>query len=813
MIRFEQLPDITTGHILALSDSQSWITNLLIDSRKVSVLEGTVFFAIRGDRHDGHQYIQDLYIQGIRQFVVEHPVAVQDLPGCNIYQVSSCIVALQHLAAHHRARFHIPVIGLTGSNGKTIIKEWLFQMLSRDKVVVKNPGSYNSQIGVPLSVWQLQDYHEIGIFEAGISRTGEMDKLEQVMRPTIGIFTNLGSAHDEGFASRDEKVAEKLKLFRRTDVVIYNAGATAIHTAVQNRHLRSFTWGHTGSPDVKVEQADRLYTVHHGNVSFTLTLPFADSASVENALHAVALMLYLGYQPEVIAERVSTLRSVSMRLELKEGINQCQVIDDTYNNDLGGLEISLQFLSHQHQKSKKTLILSDILESGQEEEALVRSVASRVLKHGVHRFIGIGPVLHRHQSLFGSQSDFYLSTEEFLEHFDNEAYQHEVILVKGARAFRFERIVARLQRKVHGTTMEIDLNALVHNFNFFKSRLKPTTRVMVMVKAFAYGSGSNEIASLLQYHRADYLGVAYTDEGVELRKHNISLPIMVMNPSEDSFDQIVQYKLEPEIYSFNILDVLIRYLQGRPCTIHLKLDTGMHRLGFTGTEIQEVIRRLRDVPNIRVATIFSHLAGADETRHDDFSQTQATQFLSWADAVSAGLGYKPLYHILNSPGILRLPQYQFDMVRLGIGLYGVDPTEAGVGQGLRPVATLKTMISQIKSIPQGESIGYGRRGMANQDMVIGTIAIGYADGFSRAFSRGVGQVWVNGRLAPIVGNVCMDMSMIDLTDIPAREGDEVIIFGKTLPIQQVAASIQTIPYEILTNTSERVKRVFVAEGI
>ncbi|MBA4057513.1 MAG: alanine racemase, partial [Marivirga sp.] len=481
----------------------------------------------------------------------------------------------------------------------------------------------------------------------------------------------------------------------------------------------------------------------------------------------------MGFPLPKIQELIHGLVSVPMRMELREGINQCQLIDDTYNNDLGGLEIALQFLANQNQKKKKRLILSDILESGLTSEELVKRVVALIQQNHITYFVGIGPVLTQCRSLFSETSTFFPSTQAFLDDFDTDQLQQEVILVKGARSFAFERIVNRLQRKVHGTVMEIDLDALIHNLNFFKGRLKPLTKIMVMVKAFAYGSGSTEIANILQYHKIDYLGVAYADEGVELRKNNISLPIMVMNPSEDSFDTILKYDLEPEIYSLRMFRALLSHLQGRLCKIHLKLDTGMHRLGFDGDILKELTSLIKSNSNIRVSSIFSHLAGADERTHDAFSSQQFNSFKTWADEISTALGYRPLYHILNSPGILRLPEFQLDMVRLGIGLYGVDPTNDKISQ-LKPVATLKTIISQIKHVNQGESIGYARKGLAEKDITIATIAIGYADGFSRAFSNGAGEVLVNNQRAKVIGNVCMDMTMIDITGLKAFEGDEVI---------------------------------------
>lgn len=814
MISFSQLAHILNGNTVALHQDQA-ITDLVIDSRKAFARQGALFFAIHGTRHDGHKYIQELYNQGIRMFVVEQPPAYSNtlLPEANIIQVDSAIAALQDVVAYHRTAFTIPVIGITGSNGKTIIKEWLFQMLSKDRAIAKNPGSYNSQVGVPLSVWQLQPHHQLGIFEAGISQPGEMENLQRVIQPTLGIFTNIGSAHDEGFTNMDQKVHEKLKLFAKADALIYCRDAGPIHQAVTQAAIPGFSWGYSAEADVHITATNGTFSIACNGDRYTLTIPFADKASQENCLHAVTLLLKMGYSLPDIQSRINTLRSIPMRLELKEGINQCQVIDDTYNNDLAGLEISLQFLQHQHQRKKKRLILSDIFQSGLADAELIRSIATVVNKSNIDSFVGIGPVLSQHKAAFPANATFFPTTDQFLQHFGTDILQQEIILVKGARAFQFEKIVQKLQRKVHGTVMEINIDALVHNLNFFRARLNPGTKIMVMVKAFAYGSGSNEIANILQYHNVDYLGVAYADEGVELRKNNITLPVMVMNPSEDSFDTLLQYNLEPEVYNLKILKALVAYLQNKPCGIHIKLDTGMHRLGFEENELTELIALLSSKPNLRVNTIFTHMAGADESRHDIFTRQQAARFSAMANTITTAIGYKPIYHMLNSPGILRLTDLQHDMVRLGIGLYGVDPTSEGFRE-LQPVATLKTIISQIKTIRQGETIGYGRRGVATQDMRTATIAIGYADGFSRAFSLGNGQVLIQGQRAKVIGNVAMDMTMVDITHIPtAHEGDEVIIFGPQMPIHDVAQSINTIPYEILTNTSERVKRIFVTESL
>lgn len=807
---FSDLDRITGGKILRLFHDQP-ITTLLTDSRKAIIEEGAIFFAIGGRRHDGHQFIVRLYEQGIRQFVTEQPLENIG-PEANVLLVESSIAALQAIVAHHRAGITAPVIGITGSNGKTIIKEWLYQLLSPEFKIAKNPASYNSQLGVPLSVWQMQPHHTLGIFEAGISTAHEMEKLERVLRPTIGIFTNIGSAHDEGFKNEEEKIKEKLDLFTHSQLVIYCKDHQAIDHAMRLSHLLTYTWGTQQDASVRIiKEADR-YRIISERSDFPLQLPFSDHASIENCFHCLLVLLHFGFKPEKIQSRISTLRAVPMRMELKEGINHCQIIDDTYNNDLAGLQVSLDFLTHQIQKDRKRVILSDIHESGLADTALIKKIASLLSTAHISDFIGIGPVLFSYQNDFPPGSSFFRSTEEFLKTYNFNTLHDEVILVKGARVFAFEKIVGHIQRKVHGTVMEIDLGALVQNLNYFKSRLKPVTKIMAMVKAFAYGSGSNEIANVLQYHKVDYLGVAYADEGVELRKNNITLPIMVMNPTEESFQTLIKYGLEPEVYSFKILQSLTDFLQERPCKIHIKIDTGMHRLGFDADGIDGLIALLRERPNLKVASIFSHVAGADEEVHDDFSRQQGNRFAEMADKISSRLNYKPLYHLLNSPGILRLPEFQFDMVRVGIGLYGIDPTHDR-NTNLKPVASLKTIISQIKHVPAGESIGYGRKGKTDKLTTTATIAIGYADGFSRAFSQGVGKVLVNGMPARVIGNVCMDMTMIDISGIPAREGDEVVVFGKGLPIEELAESIHTIPYEILTSTSERVKRVFVAESI
>jgi alanine racemase len=815
MIYFSKLSSISHGTVVQLKND--WIIqSFLTDSRK-SVHTDSCFVAIKGERHDGHLYIDDLYKIGMRMFIVERDLDWTSFPEANFFRVPSALAALQEIAVHHRSQFKYPVIGITGSNGKTIVKEWLYQLLAPQYNIVKNPGSYNSQLGVPLSVLKMQPHHNLGLFEAGISMPAEMSRLQRIIQPTIGIFTNIGSSHDAGFIDRSQKVREKLELFRDSKVLIYCYDHEDIRKEIEQLSgtARILDWGDSPSATVRVVSDEGgAIKVTFERTNHFFTEPFIDQASRENLVHCIILMLYLRISDGVIQEGINSLKSVPMRLELKQGINQSLIIDDTYNNDLAGLQISLDFLSGQ-QKQKKAVILSDILQSGLSDTDLVKEIAGAVLRTGVNLFVGIGPVLLSHEPYFRGipESSFYPNTDSFLADLDTESFQSSVILVKGARTFKFESIVQRIQRKVHGTVMEIDLSCVVHNLNYFKSRLNPGVKTMVMVKAFAYGSGSEEVANLLQYHRVDYLGVAYADEGIELRKNRISLPIMVMNPSEESFPILLEYQLEPELYSLKILRAFVRFLGRRSCKVHIKIDSGMHRLGFEESDMPELISILKSYPALTIASVFTHLAGSDEREHDEFSKEQVEIFSKRYDQLCSAIQRRPPRHVLNSPGILRFPQYQFEMVRLGIGLYGVDPTDEKKRADLHPVATLKTVISQIREVPRGQSIGYGRKGQATDNMTVATIAIGYADGFSRAFSNGVGVVLVNGKRSHVVGNVCMDMTMIDVTGLDAIEGDEVIIFGKALPIAEVAQRINTIPYEILTSTSERVKRVFHAESI
>lgn len=777
-----------------MTPTQTPARYLLTDSRQLTAPAESLFFAIRGPHHDGHRFVADLYRRGVRQFVVEAPdFSLAEFPDAAFYRVESSVEALQKLATAHRAQFSLPVVGITGSNGKTIVKEWLAQLLSPEFTVCKSPKSYNSQIGVPLSVWQLDETHTLGLFEAGISRPGEMANLEKVIQPTLGIFTNIGSAHDEAFPDRRAKIREKLDLFRRVNTLVYPAAYA----------------------DVTAELDDFLprdaYVIAWEPADFEgFALPFTDEASRENLHHCIALMRHLGVPDDEIQRRLIALRPVSMRLELKEGLNGCYVVDDSYNNDLVGLKMALDFLANQHQRPHRVAILSDLLQSGLDEGELYGQIASLLKAKGVNQLIGIGPTMARHQMAFALPAKFYASTDDFLARFRPSDFQQSVILVKGARPFQFEKITNRLTERTHGTVLEVNLDALSHNLNYFREKIGQGTRLMVMVKAFAYGSGIEEVANLLQFHGVDYLAVAYADEGVRLRQSGIRLPIMVMNPSPETFPQLLEHHLEPEIYSPKIWREFLEFSPAA-AAVHLKLDTGMHRLGFDESQLPDLLEALKQAPPVRVASIFSHLAAADEPQWDDFTREQLALFTRLADRIEAVLGYAPLRHIANSPALARFPETRLDMVRLGKGLYGtaVRPEDQA---NLRTVGVLKTVISQIKHVKAGETVGYGRRGHVARDSRVATIAIGYADGYHRTLSRGVGKAMVNGTLCPTIGNVCMDMTMLDVTDADCDEGDEVILFGDYPTIRDLAAWTNTIPYEILTSVSERVRRVFYREG-
>jgi len=749
---------IIDGKILQLHH-ESIIENLLIDSRKVYSSPTSLFFALKGSRRDGHQFIPELYKRGVQNFVISEVLNVDDYPEANFILVADALEALQRLAGFHRKQFNIPVIGVTGSNGKTIVKEWLYQLLHENFNIVRSPKSYNSQIGVPLSIWQMNSHHELAIFEAGISKPGEMEKLEKIIQPTIGILTNIGEAHSENFPNREEKLKEKLKLFAHASKVISKGDDAWITRQMMRLEENNFFWGRNMTSDLQVVSVGRQdfqteIFLNYKYETFQFSIPFMDEGSVENAITCCSFMLLAGLDRSIIQDRMRQLQPVSMRLELKKAINQCSIINDSYSADLSSLTIALNFLDKQAAGSKRTVILSDFLQTGLTEEKLYDEIASLLRLHRTSKVIGIGKNISAFLKTDNKVTyQFYNSTEDFLQQFRSSQFKDETILIKGARVFEFEKIAHALEEKVHQTVLEINLNAIVHNLKAYQNFLHPSTRVMAMVKAFAYGSGGAEIAGILQYHKVDYLGVAYADEGVELRKAGIHLPVMIMNPEESTFDAIVDNDLEPDIYSFELLhqfDAYLKRLGIQQYPIHIEIETGMNRLGFDLAYIKDLGEALNETDSFKVRSVFSHLAGSEDPAEDKFTLQQHAKFITASNELEKVLGYSFIKHIANSAAIIRHPLLQMDMVRLGIGMYGVDAAKIKSLE-LQPVATLKSTIAQIKHLKKGESVSYNRKGVVKKDSVIATIRIGYADGYSRMLGNGAGKMLINQQLVPVIG--------------------------------------------------------------
>jgi Alr-MurF fusion protein len=799
--------------------NKTFIQHILYDSRNIAFPETSLFFALTGKRHDGHDFIKGLYAKGVRYFVISKEIDISAYDGAIFLKVPNVLYALQDLAAFHRQQFpSLKVIGITGSNGKTMVKEWLYQLLKDDYTIIRSPKSYNSQFGVAISVLQIRAEHTLAIFEAGISEKSEMVRLEHVIKPNWGVFTVLGDAHAEGFDNNQKKMLEKALLFNHTTKNFYNAdNAIVVNAMSRFSEKKKRIWSNRlDTAHLKIEKSERVDDTHTSIYAQTrgqeqsITIPFTDKASIDNACLCWLILQQMNYSHEVINQRMKTLEPVEMRLEMKAGINGCLIVNDAYNADLNSLQIALDFINQQSRQLKQTVILSDILQSGQNAGALYQKVADLLAEKNVSKVIGIGQNVRELGNSEKYETQFFDTTEDYLAHLKNTDYQNEIVLLKGARIFGFERIAERLAQKGHNTVLEVNLNALFHNLQVFTKALQPNVKMMAMVKASAYGQGSDEVARLMEFHNVDYLAVAYTDEGIELRNHGVKMPIMVMNPEDSSFDALRRYNLEPEMYSLNLLRQFSDYTQQAKADmhIHLKLDTGMHRLGFESFDIQELISIVQKNKNIKIASIFTHLAATESAEYDGFTQEQVQRFKNMYAEITEGVGYKPMRHVLNSSGILRHKDFQFEMVRLGIGLYGID-NHGDFQDKLQVVQTLKTSISQIKNVPESETIGYSRKGVLSRDSRIATLSIGYADGLLRGASNGRFSVFLHQKLAPIIGNVCMDMTMIDVTDIPeAREGDSVEIFGENLIVQVLADSLGTIPYEVFTNISERVKRVY-----
>ncbi len=795
------------------------IQYLVTDSRKVVFPEYTLFFAIRGPRRTGASFINEVYHKGVRCFIIDEPINKQLYPEAQFLQVPNSIIALQQIAIHHRNQFNIPIIGITGSNGKTIAKEWLYQMLQADYTIVRSPRSYNSQIGVPLSVWQMNEQHTLGIFEAGISTKGEMEMLAKIIQPTIGILTNIGEAHSEGFVDKKEKAAEKCLLFKNVDSLIFAKNYCNQPVSINGTVI---SWGTAPDNALQIisiaKQLNKSTVVAkwHGS-AIELIIPFSDDASIQNVITCYTTLLQMGYAQAVIQQRILVVAPVDMRMQLRKAVNNCFLLDDSYSNDKMSLTLALNYLKEQSGNNATTVILSDIVESQQQDEDLYKEVIELLVSKQINTFYGIGNSISAYfnnQLTLPFKVYLYPSTTNFLQWVNHQSFQNEYILLKGARKFEFEQIALWLEEKVHQTVLEINLTAMVNNFKIYQSLLLPGTKLMAMVKAFSYGSGAGEVARKLQQQQVDYLAVAYADEGVALRKAGITLPIMVMSADENTFNSLINYDLEPEIFSFQLYHAFSNYLlkQGiNQYPIHIKINTGMNRLGFEAAEIPALLQSITEQNTMMVKSVMSHLVASEDALQDEFTKQQVALFAATCNSIEHVLGYSVIKHIANTAAILRNPSYQFNMVRLGIGLYGVDSAKS-VELNLHIVTTLKTTVAQVRAVKAGETVGYGRKGLVKKDSSIATVRIGYADGYNRRLGNGIGKMLVNGQLAPVIGNICMDMTMLDVTNIASiNAGDIVEVFGSNIKVQDLAVGAGTIPYEIMTGISQRVKRVYFEE--
>lgn len=809
MYTISSILEVLSSVKTSIFNPTSEIQTLEYDSRKIRQGETSLFFALAGVR-DGHLFVADAYRHGVRNFVLSKTdLDVGQYTDCNFIWVRDTLEALQALAAFHRRKFDVQVIGITGSNGKTIVKEWLYQMLAVDQNCYQSPKSYNSQLGVALSLWEIQKEHKIVLIEAGISQVGEMSRLEQMIEPDIGVFTTIGTAHSDGFESKEEKLQEKWKLFAHSKKII-------AHSAIVPQNLkdgRSYWWGGQDGNRLKVtdivyNSAGTVVNFVVANAAYTLDIPFVDKASVENALTCATVMLALDYNVSTIQERIMKLQPLEMRLKLKRGKSNCSIIDDSYSNDLASLRIALDFLRQQNQHAQKSLVITDFVGAVWDDK-LKGKLVKLLNEITFYRVILIGSHIKELAPRLVSGVLVFNDTAGLVEALGEIDFRDETILIKGARKFELENVINLLVQKSHDTVLEINLKAIEHNLSQYRSKLQPNVKLMAMVKAFSYGSGSFEVANVLQFNKVDYLTVAFVDEGVELRQGGIQLPIMVLSPHEGTFEDLLRYKLEPEIYSFRILNSFVYFLKNKNIKnypIHVKLDTGMHRLGFMPEEVPALWDLLTKTDAVKVVSVFSHLAGAGNPAFDTFTDEQVRLFREFASTLERKLNYPIIKHVCNSNGIVHRIDDHMDMVRLGIGLYGIDMAPKDLH--LQEVGILKTTITQIKELKRGETVGYDRKGVLHRDSKVATVKIGYADGYDRRLGNGVGTMIVRGQHVPTVGNICMDMCILDITDIDAREGDEVLVFAD---IKKVARDIGTIPYELLTGISSRVKRVYYYE--
>ncbi len=816
--RIDRIAGILQAVYLQQADTTCNIEHLLIDSRRVIHPPAALFFALLTSRRDGHSFIKETYNKGVRNFIVQKEIDVAQFPEANILLVANTLTAVQQLAAYHRRQFNIPVIGITGSNGKTIVKEWLYQLLSDHFTIIRSPKSYNSQVGVPLSVWQLQSQHTLAIFEAGISQKGEMEALQKIIQPTLGVLTNIGEAHANGFADIQEKQQEKAILFQQAPAVVCSAEKL---NGLSFTHKNIISWGKENGNTIIIQNITKQFAetgidFTTGALNDSISIPFIDDASIENAVTCLSVCCYLQIPIEELKEKFRQLRPVSLRLELKSGLHNTTIINDSYSADLSSFIIALNMLQQQRQHPGRTVILSDFSLTSDQEQTAYASIATLIQSHFVKRLITIGektkqfllPLIPPSIEVIS-----FSSTADLLEQFASLSFHNESILIKGARVFELDRVAQLLEQKTHQTVLEINLSAIARNIKAHQQLLRPSTKIMAMVKAFSYGSGSYEIANLLQFMKADYLAVAFTDEGVDLRKAGITLPIMVMNPEPASFDALIEHHLEPELFSFSILHAFEHFLEQEGINsypVHLKIDTGMHRLGFMQEELPALCTQLIAKNIVTVQSVFSHLAASEDANEDAFTLLQAKRFEEACAFIATQLNYPFIRHLDNSSGTIRHPQLQYDMVRLGIGMYGISPFAGNLQ--LEEALLLKTTIAQIKTLQPGETVGYNRKGIITRPSKIATVRIGYADGYPRNLSNGIGYMLVNGQKAPVIGTICMDMTMLDITDIPdVTEGDVAIVFGDTLSINTISKWSNTIAYELMTGISQRVKRLYYDE--
>jgi Alr-MurF fusion protein len=819
-----QIAKLTTGKLI--NDSNYHVDTLIIDSRKIIYAQSALFICLVTNKDNGHHYVAEAYQKGIRSFLVSEMLNFKQYNDACFILVNNTLHALQQIVAEHRGKFTYPVIGITGSNGKTIVKEWLYQLLDANYHIVRSPKSYNSQIGVALSVWEMSNEYNLGIFEAGISKVNEMHNLAKMIQPSIAIFTNIGDPHSENFESIEQKIKEKILLMQGAHTIIYCSNHILIHQAIfkhTNTQAQILSWGTLPTDTLCIinqqqQQDNTTITAQYKGKKYSIILPFTNEAAIENACHCWLTTLHLGLSDKTIAARMLTLQPVAMRLELKQGVNNCTIINDSYNSDIGALQIALDFLLQQTEHKKYTLILSDILQSKKSDFSLYQEVVDLIVEKKITKFIGIGNAISQHKSSFEQhqhiQCFFYNTTHQFLEHINLHQFAHESILLKGARSFAFEKISLALEEKIHQTVLEINLNAIADNYNTYAQLINKEVHIMAMVKAYSYGNGGYEIARKLQLLGATYLAVAYADEGVLLRNSGITLPIMVMNPDAGAFNAMISYAIEPEIYSLHTLQQFIAAcndMEANQIPIHLKLDTGMHRLGFKLNDVEQAVQIIANNQCVKLQSVFSHLAASDDASLDEFTQQQAIIFEQGIAIIDKYIKYNYYKHLCNTSGIVRHPALHYNMVRLGIGLYGIDNSGL-LGKSIKQVSKLKTTIAQIKELNTGDTVGYSRKGIVHQPSKIATVCIGYADGIRRSLSNGVGKMMIKGTLVSIIGNVCMDMCMLDVTHIPqVQEGDEVIIFGPEYPISRFAEASNTIAYEVMTGIGTRVKRVFYEE--